>query len=269
MNRSLLALLLSACVVLLAPQARADLLPADEMPIPRLAQLRGAEQFRDFVIVIQNCYPQRSSEDATVLPYCVILEDKPFITGGRVYLAPKELLTLKPRTVAQPPDAAAKPARAKKVEGLRAHPVFIAKPEVNLVDPDGFFKDSRLKETDVDFGIRDHIAVKIRSRLSHVIEVHDVKLGEKDELQLETVRVDWVCLSGKRIAGPRPAGPNKLPPPPNCEPKAAPVPSASAAPPQSSGGEDPGGDEEETPIWTFLLVGAVLVAIVLVVVKKS
>ncbi len=83
------------------------------------------------------------------------------------------------------------------------------------------------------------------------------------------MRVDWVCLSGRRIAGPRPASPNKLPPAPNCEPKLAPLPSASASPLQSAGSKKPRDDEEDsTPIWTFPLVGAVLVAIVLVVVKS-
>jgi hypothetical protein len=240
--------------------ARADLLPADEMPIPRLVQLRGVERLAG-VVVIQNCYPQRSAADSVALPYCVIRDAKPFVASGRLYFAPDGALELRART--------ATAADASAVERLRADPVFIESPRVNLVDPDAFFKDAGLTKTDADFGIRDHVAVKLSTRLARVTEIYDVDASDAG-LSLRPVRVEWTCQSGAHIAGPAPLGPNQLPPAPNCEPPDA---AATTAPPPAGAGPSAGdGDAGPTrngrQIGTILLAAVVLGLIAFVILKK-
>lgn len=249
---------MSLLALLWATGARADLLPADEMPIPRLVQLRGVERLSG-VVVIQNCYPRRSVEDATVLPYCVIRDDRPFVAGGKLYLAPKDLLQLRNRTAAVDDGGA--------VARLRAAPVLIESPPVNVVDPDAFFKDPRLGKTDIDFGIRDHIAVKQATRLARVTEIYDVEARDGG-LALRPAKVEWTCASGKQIQGPAPRGPNQLPPAPSCEAGSAPAPSATASGSPARAPSPASEPESRLQLWTLALLAAVVAAIAFVVIKK-
>lgn len=205
-----------ACGVLLAvglatSTTRADLLPADEQAIPRLLELRGVEDHSDFLLVFQNCYARFSVEDAVTLPYCIPLDSTAFVVGGKLWLLPREGVEFTARTPGPLSD------EAWRAEGHRVRPVLLANPKVNVVDPDAFFaQEPRLIPTDIDFGFRDHVAVKLALGLSHVTEVHEIRELSAKGVTLRPIATRWHCKAGPVLDGPAPTAPGTVGTAPAC-----------------------------------------------------
>lgn len=219
---------LLALLLLMTPFVRADLLPADEEAIPRLVELREVERFGDYLLILQNCYTRFSVDDGATLPYCVVVRSAPFVTGGKLWLLPRAGVELAERNAAPPS------TERWRAEEHRMPPVALLEPRVNIVDPDAFFAtEARLVKTDVDFGFRDHVAVKLAMKLSRVTESYRVTRVDQAGVTLEPLGVRWHCRDGRSIDAAPTSSPGRIGSPPSCdvprsEPPTAPAPPAPA-----------------------------------------